>query len=474
MNMPLISSEGSNSNGFDVLSTTDVSNFKCNVIDEPKNKDNSGESVSENPELLKWLCSWKTKHNITHVALTDLLKKLRTCGHNDLLPNDARTLLNTPRNSMVEVLANNDSFFHYGLKTAIIKQLARTKFVMENDIIMIDLNIDGLPISKSSKSQIWSILGKIYGDKAFTPFVISAYHGHSKPASLQNFLTPFCQEFNILQNTGLIFDKKRYTIKIRSVICDSPARAFVTCTKAHNGFFGCGKCMQEGIYSNHHMLFLESTAPLRTDLNFNNRVQEDHHTGVSPFESIKLGMVSQFPLDYMHLFLPDLLGSDHYPIMVQVNCLVSTSTVFSYKVKLSKAQRDDIELYLFNNANSISQAVRDINPDDPVSQYNTFMNLISASYERFSPSKPPPTKTSRASFTKKGPPPTPWWTPDCTEAVRRRSNALKTYKQSPTWDNYVFYRSVVSQTNKILRRAKRVSWRKFCCSLDCKTPTVDI
>lgn len=83
---------------------------------------------------------------------------------------------------------------------------------------------------------------------------------------------------------------------------DSPARAFVTCTKSHNGFFGCGKCMQEGTYLNHHMLFLESNAPLRTDENFKNRTQEDHHTGVSPFESIiQLSMVSRFPLDYMHL-----------------------------------------------------------------------------------------------------------------------------------------------------------------------------
>ncbi|KYN12409.1 hypothetical protein ALC57_15424 [Trachymyrmex cornetzi] len=162
------------------------------------------------------------------------------------------------------------------------------------------------------------------------------------------------------------------------------------------------------------------------------------------------------------LILPYLLGSDHFPIMVQVNYLVRTSTVFSYKVTLSKAQRDDMELYLHNNANSISQAVRDINPDDPVSQYNTFMNLISASYERFSPSKPPPsTKTSRASFTKKGPPPTPWWTPDCTTAVRRRSNALKTYKQSPTWDNYInikiFYFSKFDH-NKSMRHLNK----SFC------------
>lgn len=56
--------------------------------------------------------------------------------------------------------------------------------------------------------------------------------------------------------------------------------------------------MQEGTYSNRHiMLFLNSNAPLRTDENFNNRIQEDHHTRVSPFESIQLSMVSQFPLD---------------------------------------------------------------------------------------------------------------------------------------------------------------------------------
>jgi len=40
------------------------------------------------------------------------------------------------------------------LKNALIDQLSRTNFEIENNVIMIDLNIDGLPISKSSKSQI--------------------------------------------------------------------------------------------------------------------------------------------------------------------------------------------------------------------------------------------------------------------------------------------------------------------------------
>jgi len=49
------------------------------------------------------------------------------------------------------------------------------------------------------------------------------------------------------------------------------------------------------------MLFLDENAPLRTDEKFLLRYNEDHHLNDSPFESIGLKIVTQFPLDYMHL-----------------------------------------------------------------------------------------------------------------------------------------------------------------------------
>jgi hypothetical protein len=42
-------------------------------------------------------------------------------------------------------------------------------------------------------------------------------------------------------------------------------------------------------------------APLRTDDSFANTEDASHHIGVSPFTQLACGVVSHFPLDYMHL-----------------------------------------------------------------------------------------------------------------------------------------------------------------------------
>lgn len=72
------------------------------------------------------------------------------------------------------------------------------------------------------------------------------------------------------------------------------------CTKGHNARFGCGKCLCEGDYL-HKIVFLEENAPRRTDDNFRRHINEEYHTGVSPFERLPVNMIKSFPLDYMHL-----------------------------------------------------------------------------------------------------------------------------------------------------------------------------
>ena len=58
--------------------------------------------------------------------------------------------------------------------------------------------------------------------------------------------------------------------------------------------------MQKGLYLN-KVTFPETEAELSTDVQFDEMLDYGHHVGVSPLVELSLGMVSQFPLDYMHL-----------------------------------------------------------------------------------------------------------------------------------------------------------------------------
>lgn len=99
----------------------------------------------------------------------------------------------------------------------------------------------------------------------------------------------------------MVHENKTFKVKINVVICDAPARGFVSGVKSHNGYFGCAKCIQEGQWIENRMTFPEVHATLRNDLSFKNRCQSQHHKFDSILESVGIGMVSQLPIDYMHL-----------------------------------------------------------------------------------------------------------------------------------------------------------------------------
>lgn len=105
-----------------------------------------------------------------------------------------------------------------------------------------------------------------------------------------------------LEQTGLALDGVPHPlhIHIQCFVCDAPARAFVKNVKAHSGYFGCEKCCQRGVW-NGKVTFSSTDSHLRTDADFRSRNNPEHHHGVSPVETLSVGMVTQFPLDYMHL-----------------------------------------------------------------------------------------------------------------------------------------------------------------------------
>ena len=96
-------------------------------------------------------------------------------------------------------------------------------------------------------------------------------------------------------------DDKTYRIFIENFVCDAPARSFVKITKGHSGYHGCDYCEQRGVYYMNRMTFPDTIVTLRTDVAFDEMMCEEHHRGESDLKQLNLGMVTQFPHDYMHL-----------------------------------------------------------------------------------------------------------------------------------------------------------------------------
>lgn len=94
------------------------------------------------------LRSWSLRHNIRHNALKDLLGFIKDNYNDTNLPMDPRTLLETPLN--IGKLCNEipgGKYWHHGLAACLENWF---KNVSSDVSISININIDGLPVHKSS------------------------------------------------------------------------------------------------------------------------------------------------------------------------------------------------------------------------------------------------------------------------------------------------------------------------------------
>ena len=58
---------------------------------------------------------------------------------------------------------------------------------------------------------------------------------------------------------GIIHKDKTLNVKVSSFVCDAPARAYDKNVTSYNGYSGCNKCDQEGVWRN-KMTYPETNA----------------------------------------------------------------------------------------------------------------------------------------------------------------------------------------------------------------------
>lgn len=100
---------------------------------------------------------------------------------------------------------------------------------------------------------------------------------------------------------GFVLGDVKYSVRIRHVIADAPARSFIKGTKGHNAYFFCERCYRRGSYLGRVICRYKPPADLYSDKSFSERWYEPHHVSNSPLEKLKLGMITNIPIDYMHL-----------------------------------------------------------------------------------------------------------------------------------------------------------------------------
>lgn len=311
MPIPFLCSSSHSSNQSEVqYEAQDIEDIDVDNVDNDFNfsssasgSDDEGMDEACAPDLKEKLAGWALEFNISHRALGSLLNILNSNKVLVDLPQDPRTLLATPRCTEIQPMSGG-SYCYLGVANSVLDILQKSltySFYESVKTLTLHINIDGLPLFHSSNTCLWPILGLVKELENSEPFPIGIFCGESKPGSVDEFLSHFISEMKELEQTGFIYRKTNYRIKLDAIICDAPARQFIKCIKGHAGYNSCERCDQIGKRLNGKISFPAFSANLRTDEGFREIQYLTHQIGVSPFSELSIGLVTQVPLDYMHL-----------------------------------------------------------------------------------------------------------------------------------------------------------------------------
>lgn len=126
------------------------------------------------------------------------------------IPKDARTLLKTPKKHVIYDIPGG-TYWHNGIGTNLTLMYSGQPNIP--DELQLMFNIDGLPISKSSQSQFWPIIGQVH-QSMYEPFFIGIFHGYSKPQNVNDYLKFFVNELNDLLERGIVIDDLKSNVGV--------------------------------------------------------------------------------------------------------------------------------------------------------------------------------------------------------------------------------------------------------------------
>ena len=329
------SSDSSENSDF---SESDMEYFSPGCSDSSDNDLNSISATTLAEDLL----TFNVNYNVSNAGMQFLLSALRK--HNiDGVPKSVYHLQKknkTKGNAVINHL-DSGSFAYLGVKENLIVFLERTlntsSLTARELRIHAKINIDGLPLYKSSSSSLWPILISFGSDKQ--PYPVAIHLGRQKP-ELDGFVKELVGEINSLRLEGFTWNS--VLVKLGNIIfvCDAPARAYLQCVLCHAAKRGCSYCSAESTYVLDRIVFPVDVGQARTDESYS-KMEENNQTKLSPLTSI-VGLNTAFPVEEMHCVCLGVFRRICYYLFSRVKKITVSCKVRKDQVNFLSA---DIEHY---------------------------------------------------------------------------------------------------------------------------------
>lgn len=303
------------------MESIDAEAIELDVIDGSSTSNESADESAGHslvtPDLSDQLRMWANRNRISQTA-TDQLLKILHHDHPELSCHQ-RTLLRTSIDICLENVAGGE-YSYLSLKRVLPNVLKKAGLTLQNltesnNQLKIQFNIDRLPVFNSVNYSVWPILGSVVSPIKSDVFAIAVFGGNSKPNDFNAYIKPLVNELQQIANDDGFFLTDlglKVQIMVENFCCDAPAKADLRLVKQFNARQGCERCNVSGTYIQHRMVLetgMQETR-LRHDDDFDIPLQDDKDDRAYDeyrkqdsilHSDLRLGMISQFPYDYMHL-----------------------------------------------------------------------------------------------------------------------------------------------------------------------------
>ena len=154
--------------------------------------------------------------------------------------------LATPKETKIQKVADGE-YYHFGINNMLhlalkLLQISRKLSLESIKSLTMRINIDGIPLTNSTKTCLWPILALINEIPEIGVIMIGVYHGTSKPTNLCDYLHNFIGDLKTVVKNGFVFENKVFRVNIPDAfICDAPARSFLNVDVK-------GVCKKESIF----------------------------------------------------------------------------------------------------------------------------------------------------------------------------------------------------------------------------------